>query len=100
MGGFLLFWGWGVFNLHRSFPWYDNIWLVFALFNEVYIYSRMFISGELDLEYGHGRAARRAGADLLEGPFRQDDGASLIAAFAILIVLSPFILGLLSYLFK
>ncbi|HKQ99982.1 MAG TPA: hypothetical protein VJT09_04875 [Pyrinomonadaceae bacterium] len=98
MGGFLLFWGWGVFHLHKSFAWYDNIWLVFALLNEVYIYSRMFISGELDLEYGHGRAARRAGADLLDSPFKHDDGFSLVLAFAILVVLSPFILGLLSYL--
>jgi hypothetical protein len=100
MGIFLLVWGWGVFWLHKRFEWYDNVWLVAALANEIYIYSRMFISGELDLEYGHGRAARKAGADLLPGPFKEDSGSSLIAAFGVLIVLSPFIVGLLNYLFK
>ncbi|HEX8922972.1 MAG TPA: hypothetical protein VF766_15970 [Pyrinomonadaceae bacterium] len=99
MGGFLLAWGWGLAKLHRNFAWYDNIWLILALANEIYIYSRMFISGELDLEYGHGRAAQRAGADLLPAPFK-DDGAWLIGMFAILVVLSPFVLGLLNYLFK
>lgn len=100
MGGFLIIWGWGVLRVHRGFDWHDNIWLVAALVNEIYIYSRMFISGELDLEYGHGRAARRAGADLMEGPFKGDEGFSLILVFAILVVLSPFVLGLLNYLFK
>jgi hypothetical protein len=99
MGGFLLVWGWGLSKLHRNFDWYDNIWLVAALVNEIYIYSRMFIAGELDLEYGHGRAARSVGADVLPGPIK-DDGFSLILAFAILVILSPFVLGLLNYLFK
>lgn len=99
MGVFLVVWGWGLLKLHRSFDWYDNIWLVFALANEIYIYSRMFISGEIDLEYGQGRAARESGAELLSGPIK-DDGFSLILIFAVLIVLSPFILGILNYLFK
>jgi hypothetical protein len=99
MGLFLVVWGWGIVKLHRGFKWYDNIWLVFALANEIYIYSRMFISGDLDVEYGHGRAARKAGAGLLPGPVK-DDGSSIIAAFAVLVVLSPFILGLLYYLSK
>ena len=99
MGLFLAVWGWGVVQLHRKFNWYDNIWLVAALLNEIYIYSRMFISGDLDVEYGHGRAARRAGAGLLPGPIK-DDGSSLVGAFAVLVVLSPFVVGLLSYLFR
>ena len=99
MGLFLAVWGWGLVQLHRNFHWYDNIWLVAALLNEIYIYSRMFISGDLDVEYGHGRAAQKAGAGLLPGPIK-DDGSSLIAAFAVLVVLSPFILGLLHYLFR
>lgn len=99
MGLFLAVWGLSLFRLHRGFPWYDNIWLVIALCNEIYIYSRMFISGDLDVEYGHGRAARRAGAQLLPGPVK-DDGSAIIAAFAVLIVLSPFILGILHYFFK
>lgn len=97
MGLFLAVWGWGVFKLHRGFAWYDNIWLLLALVNGTYIYSRMFISGEIDVEYGHGRAAHRAGAELLPAPIK-DQGFSLILIFAILIVLSPFILGLLAYL--
>lgn len=100
MGLFLAVWGWGLFKLHKNFPWHDNIWLVAALANEIYIYSRMFVSGEIDLEYGHGQAARRAGADLLPGPFKADDGVSLLMAFGVLIVLSPFIVGLLNYLLK
>lgn len=100
MGGFLLVWGHGLFRLHRTFEWYDNIWLAAALVNEIYSYSRMFISGEIYLEYGHGRAARARGAGLLPGPFKADEGFSLILAFAILIVLSPLVLGLLSYFFK
>ena len=100
MGGFLAVWGWGVFRVHRDFDWHDNAWLVAALLNEIYIYTRMFVSGDITLEYGHGRAAQRAGAELLEGPFRVDDGFSLLLAFGILIVLSPFIIGLLTYLFK
>lgn len=99
MGLFLAVWGWGLVKLHRRFDWYDNIWLVLALLNEIYIYSRMFISGELEVEYGHGRAAQKAGAGLLPGPVK-DDGAMLIGVFAVLIVLSPFIIGILSYLFK
>jgi hypothetical protein len=99
MGAFLVFWGLGVFTLHRGFRWYENIWLVAALLNETYIYGRMFISGELNLEYGHGRAARRAGAALVRGPIK-DEGFSVILVFAILVVLSPFVLGLLNYLFK
>ena len=99
MGGFLAVWGWGVFAMHRAFAWHENVWLVAALANEAYIYGRMFISGELDLEYGHGRAARRARADLLPGPFRDDQGSSLVAAFGVLVVLSPFVIGLLNYLF-
>jgi hypothetical protein len=99
MGVFLVIWGWGVFKMHRGFNWHDNIWLIAALANEIYIYGRMFISEELDLEYGHGRTARRTGADLLPGPIK-DDGFSLILTFAVLVVLSPFILGLLSYLLK
>jgi hypothetical protein len=100
MGGFLAVWGWGVFREHKIFDWYDNMWVIAALANETYIYSRMFISSELDLQFGHGRAARRAGAGLLSGPFRDDQGFSLILVFAILVVLSPFIFGLLSYLSK
>jgi hypothetical protein len=100
MGGFLAVWGWGVFQAHRNFDWHDNLWLIAALVNEIYIYSRMFVSGELDLEFGHGRAARRAGADLLSGPFKDDQGFSLILIFAVLVVLSPFIFGLLNYVFK
>jgi hypothetical protein len=99
MGVFLVVWGWGLFKLHRSFAWYDNIWLVLALLNEIYIYSRMFVSGEIELEYGHG-GARSAGADLMPGPFKEDEGFSLILVFAVFVVLSPFILGLLNYLFK
>jgi hypothetical protein len=99
MGLFLAVWGWGLWKLHGNFHWYDNIWLVFALLNEIYIYSRMFVSGEIDLEYGQGRAARRAGADLLPSPVK-DDGTLLIGIFAVLVVLSPFILGILNYLFK
>lgn len=100
MGGFLVVWGRGVLLLHRNFDWHDNVWLVAALANEIYIYSRMFLSVEIDLEYGHGRGARRAGADLLPGPFRQDQGFSLLIAFAVLVVLSPFVIGLLNYLFN
>lgn len=100
MGGFLIIWGWGVFRVHKNFDWRDNIWLILALVNEIYIYSRMFVSGDIELEYGHGRAARKAGADLLEGPFKGDDGFSLILVFAILVVLSPFVLGILNYLFR
>ncbi len=100
MGGFLLAWGWGVFQVHRGFGWYDNLWLVAALVNEVYGYGLMFASGDIDLEYGHGRAARRSGAELLPGPLREDAGATLIGAFAVLVVLSPFIIGLLNYFFK
>ncbi|HEX8847333.1 MAG TPA: hypothetical protein VF791_22005 [Pyrinomonadaceae bacterium] len=100
MGAFLVVWGLGWFQLHKAFAWYDNLWLVAALLNEIYIYSRMFISGDLDLQYGHGRRARESGADLLPGPFRDDQGFTLILVFAILVVLSPFVLGLLSYLFK
>jgi hypothetical protein len=97
MGLFLMVWGWGVWKLHQNFPWHDNVWLLAALGNEIYIYSRMFISGEIDLEYGQGRAARRAGAAVMPGPVK-DDGFSLILIFAILVVLSPFVLGLLNYL--
>jgi hypothetical protein len=99
MGGFLLVWGWGLYRLHRGFPWYDNIWLLAAVANGAYIYSRMFISGDLEVEYGHGRAAREAGAGLMPGPIK-DDGFSLILVFAILVILSPFALGLLNYFFK
>jgi hypothetical protein len=99
MGLFLIVWGAGLVKLHRNFAWHDNIWLIFALANEIYIYSRMFISGDLDLEYGHGRAARARGAELLPGPIK-DDGSGLIAIFGVLIVLSPFILGILNYIFK
>lgn len=99
MGLFLAVWGWGLWKLHRSFYWYDNIWLALALVNEIYIYSRMFISGEIDLEYGQGRAAQKAGAELMPGPIK-DDGSLLIGIFAVLIVLSPFILGILHYIFK
>lgn len=100
MGGFLVFWGVGVFHVHKNFEWSDNVWFAAALANEIYIYSRMFLSGDVTLEYGHGQAARRAGADLLPGPFKDDSGTSLLMAFGVLIVLSPFIVGLLSYLFK
>jgi hypothetical protein len=50
--------------------------------------------------YRHGRRARRSGAGLLPGPLREDAGAALIGAFAVLVVLSPFLLGLLNYFFK
>ncbi len=100
MGGFLLSWGWGVFRVHGDFEWYDNLWLLAALANEVYGYSRMFVSGDIDLEYGHGRRARASGAGLLPSPLKYDDGASLIGAFAVLVVLSPFVIGLLNYFFK
>jgi hypothetical protein len=98
MGGFLMVWGWGVFGLHRAFAWYENVWLVAALANQFYIYGRMFISGEIELEYGQGRAARRAGAQLLPGPFKDDQGFSLLVAFGVLAVLAPFVIGLLNYL--
>ncbi len=100
MGGFLVSWGWGVLRVHRGFEWHDNLWLLAALANEVYGYSRMFISGDIDLEYGHGRRARASGAELLPSPLKADDGASLIGVFAVLVVLSPFIIGLLNYFFK
>ena len=100
MGGFLIFWGWNVYQVHKKFEWYDNIWLVLAFLNESYGYIRMFGSGGTDLEYGHGRAARAAGATLLPGPFKDDQGTSLLMAFGALVVLSPFVVGLLNYLLK
>src|SRR5437763_1330265 len=65
-----------------------------------YSYSRMFISGEVELRYGGTRAALRAGADWLDGPLQKDKGFALILIFAILIVLSPFVYGLLKYVGK
>ena len=98
MGGFLLAWGWGILRTHVQFHWHDNIWMAVAFLNAAWGYSRMFISGDLDLNYGNTRAAARAGADWLPGPLQDDQGASLILIFAILIVLSPLLLGLLGYL--
>ena len=100
MGGFLIFWGWGLYQVHKKFEWYDNIWLILAFLNESYGYIRMFTSGLTTLEYGHGRAARAANATLLPSPVKDDDGTSLLMAFGALVVLSPFIVGLLNYLFK
>jgi hypothetical protein len=100
MGGFLIFWGWNVYVVHKKFEWYDNIWLVLAFVNESYGYIRMFTSGSTTLEYGHGRAARAAGAGLLPSPVKSDDGTALLMAFGALVVLSPFVVGLLNYFFK
>jgi hypothetical protein len=99
MGAFLVFWGLGIYRAHSVFPWYDNIWLVMAFGNEAYGYSRMFVAGRTSLEFGHGRAAREAGARLLPTPLK-DDGTGLLMAFGVLIVLSPFVFGLLNYLLK
>ena len=100
MGGFIAVWGWGVLRTHGQFRWYDNIWLVVALINVGYGHSRMFISGDLELNYGGTRAAARAGADWLPGPLQDQQGFSLILVFAILIVLSPVVLGFLSYIMR
>ena len=98
MGGFLVAWCWGILRTHGQFHWYDNIWFAVAFINAAWGYGRMFISGDLDLNYGNTRAAARAGADWLPGPFQDDQGVSLILIFAILVVLSPFLLGILGYL--
>lgn len=97
MGGFLAIWGWGIFVTHGQFHWYDNIWLAAAFLFSAYGYSRMFVSGELELLYGNTGAAARAGASWLPGPLQDDKGFGLILVFAILIILSPLVLGLLEY---
>jgi len=100
MGGFVVVWGWGMVRTHGGFHWYDNVWLVAAFVNGAYGCCRMFVSGEIELRYGNTRAAARAGAEWLPGPLQDDQGFSLILVFAILIILSPFALGLLDYFSK
>ena len=100
MGGFVVVWGWAIVWTHGQFHWYDNVWLVVALINSGYGYSRMFVSGEVELRYGNTRAAARAGAGWLDGPLNEDRGFVLILIFAVLIVLSPFALGVMNYLLK
>ena len=73
---------------------------VAAFLNGAHGYSRMFISGEVELRYGNTRAAARAGAGWLEGPLNDDRGFVLILIFAVLIVLSPFALGVMNYWLK
>ncbi len=100
MGGFVAIWGWGIFVTHRQFHWYDNIWLAAAFIYSAYGYGRMFISGDVELLYGNTRAASRAGAAWLPGPLQEEKGFSLIVVFAVLIILSPFVFGLLEYISK
>ena len=100
MGGFVVVWGWSMVLTHTRFHWYDNVWLIAAFVNGAYGYSRMFISGEVELRYGNTRAAERAGAGWMDGPLKEDNGFVLIVIFAVLIVLSPFVLGLLNYILK
>jgi hypothetical protein len=100
MGGFIVVWGWGMFRTHASFHWYDNVWLIIAFANSAYAYSRMFFSGEIELRYGNTRAAARAGSDWLNGPLNEGNGFVLIVVFAVMIVLSPFVLGVLNYILK
>lgn len=100
MGGFLAIWGWGILATHGQFHWYDNIWLAGAFLYTAFGYSRMFISGDIELMYGNTRAAERSGAPWLPGPLHDEKGFSLILVFAILIVLSPLVLGILEYISK
>ena len=100
MGGFVAVWGWAIIRTHTQFHWYDNVWLVVAFVNSAYGYSRMFISGDVELRYGNTRAAARADAGWLDGPLNEDKGFVLILIFAVLIVLSPFALGLVNYILK
>jgi hypothetical protein len=100
MGGFIAVWGWAMAKTHTKFHWYDNVWLVAAFVNGAYGYSRMFVSGEVELRYGNTRASVRAGAGWLNGPLNEDNGFVLILIFAVLIVLSPFALGLMNYFLK
>ncbi|HYW70631.1 MAG TPA: hypothetical protein VE961_06340 [Pyrinomonadaceae bacterium] len=100
MGGFVVVWGWGMVQTHAGFHWYDNVWLIVAFANAAYGYSRMFVSGEIELRYGNTRAAARAGTGWLNGPLNDHKGFVLIVVFAVLIVLSPFVLGALNYFVK
>jgi hypothetical protein len=100
MGGFIAVWGWAIIRTHAQFHWYDNVWLAAAFVNSAYGYSRMFISGEVELRYGNTRAAARAGVGWLDGPLNEDNGFALILVFAVLIVLSPFVLGVMNYILK
>lgn len=100
MGGFVAVWGWGILVTHRQFRWYDNIWLGVAFLYTAYGYGRMFISGDVELMYGNTRAANRAGAEWLPGPMQDEKGFSLILVFAILIILSPIVLGFMEYISK
>ena len=97
MGAFVAVWGWLIWQAHAVFRWQDNVWLLAALANETYGYSRMFISGDVDLYYGNTRAAKRAGADWMRGPLKDEHGFALILVFAVIIILSPFVIGLLRY---
>lgn len=97
MGAFIAGWSWAIYHAHAAFGWQDNIWLVAALMNEGYGYSRMFISGDIELHYGNTRAAKRAGAGWMRGPLKDEHGFALILVFAIIIILSPFVIGLLKY---
>jgi len=100
MGGFIVVWGWAMLRTHTRFHWYDNVWLVAAFANGAYGYGRMFVSGDVELRYGNTRAAVRAGAGWLNGPLNEDGVFALILVFAVLIVLSPFAVGLLNYILK
>jgi hypothetical protein len=100
MGGFIVVWGWAMMRTHARFHWYDNVWLGAAFLNSAYGYGRMFGSGDVELRYGHTRAAARAGAGWLTGPLNENNGFVLIVIFAILIMLSPFVLGVLNYVLK
>ena len=96
MGGFIAVWGWVIWQAHATFGWQNNLWLIAALANETYGYSRMFLSRDLDLYYGNTGAASRAGAGWMRGPLK-DEGFALIVIFAVIIILSPFVIGLLKY---
>lgn len=100
MGGFVVVWGWAMVRTHSQFHWFDNIWLIAAFVSGGYGYSRMFVSGDVELHYGATRAAARSGAGWLAGPIKEDQGFVLIVIFAVLIVLSPFVYGVLHYLAK
>lgn len=100
MGAFSAGWGWAIYQAHAGFRWQDNVWLIAAFINEGYGYSRMFISGDVDLYYGNTRSAQRADAGWMPGPLKDEHGFALILVFAIIIILSPFVIGLLKYVGK
>ena len=99
MGGFCFVWGRAAFFLHRQFDWFDNIWFVIALVIEIYNYSFMFLKRDLKLEFGSNRFFPESNDDFAPGPYQKEPMPLFILLFAVLMVLFPFIVGLLNYFF-